>query len=125
MKTSDLKKSNDRRLRHWGFLPVLFLEMLLAVSAAVPASGQVLSEGKGNLRVMTYNVYEGADLTIAFTAQTQQQFLAAVGAILANVQATNPPTRAVAIARQIGKANPTVVRTRATSGPTGRQTTCF
>jgi endonuclease/exonuclease/phosphatase family metal-dependent hydrolase len=109
MKVNELKKHSDRRLRQWGFLTVLFLEMLMAVSVPVPASAQVLSEGKGNLRVMTYNVYEGADLKVAFSAKTQQEFVAAVSAILANVQATNPPARAVAIARQIGKANPTLV----------------
>jgi hypothetical protein len=108
MKVKELKKSNDRRLWPLRLVAAMFLVLLLAVSVA-PGSAQVLSEGKGNLRVMTYNVYEGADLTIAFTAQTQQQFLAAVGAILANVQATDPPARAVAIARQIGKANPTLV----------------
>jgi hypothetical protein len=108
MKVKELKKSNDRRLWPLRLVAAMFLVLLLAVSVA-PGSAQVLSEGKGNLRVMTYNVYEGADLTTAFSAQTQQDFVAAVSAILANVQATNPPARAVAIARQIGKANPTLV----------------
>jgi hypothetical protein len=91
----------------------LFMASLLAFTltlwAAVPASAQALSQGKGNLRVMTYNVYEGADLSSAFSAQTQQEFLVAVGTILANVQASNPPARAAAIAKVIGKAQPTLV----------------
>lgn len=105
---------NELKTPHHGgysplrFVMAMFFVLLLAASAA-PVPAQVLSEGKGNLRVMTYNVYEGADLTPAFSATTQQQFVAAVSAILANVQATNPPVRAVGIARQIGKAEPTLV----------------
>ena len=92
-----------------GFIAVLIAEAFLVVWTAFPASAQDLSQGKGNLRVMTYNVYEGADLTPALGATTLEDFMKAVGAILANVQVTNPSARAAAIARQIGKAQPTLV----------------
>jgi endonuclease/exonuclease/phosphatase family metal-dependent hydrolase len=87
----------------------LFVAGLLVVWNAGPAPAQSLSQGEGNLRVMTYNVYEGADLTPALSATTFEDFMNAVGVILANVQATNPPARAAAIARQIGEAQPTLV----------------
>jgi hypothetical protein len=109
MKVKELNKPNNCRSWPLRLVTLMFFAMLMAVSSGATSSAQVLSEGKGNLRLMTYNVYEGADLAIAFSAQTQQDFLAAVGDILANVQATNPPARAVAIARQIGKANPTLI----------------
>jgi hypothetical protein len=90
-------------------MSALIVTGLLAVWNGGLASAQNSSQGKGNLRVMTYNVYEGADLTPALSSTTEQEFLAAIGTILANVQATNPPARAAAIARQIGKAQPTLV----------------
>jgi hypothetical protein len=107
MLATELKKTYDCRLPR--LLAALLAAFLMTAWTAVPASAQALSEGKGNLRVMNYNVYEGADLSGAFTTTTLPEFLAAIGAILANVQATNPPARAQAIARQIGKAQPTLV----------------
>lgn len=78
----------------WRLFAALLFAGLLTVWVAMPASAQVLSQRKGNLRVMTSNVYEGADLTIGFSATTLEQFALAVGAIVANVEATNPPARA-------------------------------
>jgi len=84
--------------------------IVLAVTWTLkPAWAQCLSAGEGNLRVMTYNVYEGADLSVALGAQAFPQFLAAVTTILNNVQASNPPERAAAVARQIGEAQPTLL----------------
>jgi endonuclease/exonuclease/phosphatase family metal-dependent hydrolase len=93
-----------------GAMSALIVTGLLAVWNGGPASAQNPSpQAKGNLRVMTYNVFEGADLTPALSAKTREEYLAAIGTILANVQATNPPARAAAIARQIGEAQPTLV----------------
>jgi hypothetical protein len=105
----ELRIPRDRALTRVKYSAALLFTFSLTLWAAVPASAQVLSQGKGNLRVMTYNVYEGADLSVAFSAQTQMEFLTDVGAILASVQATNPPARAEAIAARIGKAQPTLV----------------
>lgn len=109
MRVTDSMTPGLRRHSHLRFVAGLLFAMLLAASARAPVSAQALSEGKGTLRLMTYNVYEGADLSTAFSAQDPNQFIAAVSAILANVQATNPPARAVAIARQVGKAAPTLI----------------
>jgi endonuclease/exonuclease/phosphatase family metal-dependent hydrolase len=94
---------------HSRFVTAVLFALLLASSAAAPLWPQALPKGQGDLRVMTYNVYEGADLTTAFTAKDQTHFVAAISAILADVRATNPPVRAEAIARQIGKARPTLI----------------
>ena len=70
----ELRIPRDRSSTRLVFLAALLLAFLLTPWAAVPASAQALSQGKGNLRVMTYNVYEGADLSVAFTAQTPMEF---------------------------------------------------
>ena len=51
--------------------------------------------------VMTYNVNEGTDFLQVVGAQTLQQFLLGVGQVITQVQATNPPERMRAVARQI------------------------
>jgi len=61
------------------------------------------------LSVATYNVYLGADLTPLFTAQTPQQFAAAAGAVYAQMEFTDFPRRAEAIADQIAAHEPHVV----------------
>ena len=60
-------------------------------------------------KVMTRNIYLGADLTRSITATTIPQLLAANAQIFANVQQTNFPERAKALAREIADAKPTLV----------------
>ncbi len=90
-----------------GLLAVLALFLL--GGAATPASAQALSNGKGTLRVMTYNVDEGTDYIEILSATTFQEFLDAVTLTLQNIQATDPPSRAVAIAREISKTQPHLI----------------
>ena len=73
------------------------------------AFGQSLSNGKGDLRVMTYNVNEGTDFLEVQQAQTANDFLVAVGQTITQVRATNPPARMQALAKQIIAASPTLV----------------
>jgi endonuclease/exonuclease/phosphatase family protein len=82
---------------------------LLLVLACLPASAQSLSKGKGDLRVMTYNVNEGSDYLEVQHATDGQQFLVAVGQTIAQVRATNPAARMQALAKQIIAASPTLV----------------
>jgi endonuclease/exonuclease/phosphatase family metal-dependent hydrolase len=65
---------------------------------AVPATAQSLP---GFGIVMTYNVNEGSDFVQVEGATSLQQFLIGVGAILTQVQGTNPPERMQAVAKQI------------------------
>jgi endonuclease/exonuclease/phosphatase family metal-dependent hydrolase len=60
-------------------------------------------------KVMTRNIYLGADLTRSINATTIPQLLAANAQIFANVQQTNFPERAKALAREIKDADPTLV----------------
>jgi endonuclease/exonuclease/phosphatase family metal-dependent hydrolase len=83
--------------------------LLLTILHASPSMGQSLSQGNGNLRVMTYNVDEGTDFIEIQNATTTSEFLVAVGQTISAVRATNPPVRMQAIAQQILAAAPTLV----------------
>jgi endonuclease/exonuclease/phosphatase family metal-dependent hydrolase len=85
------------------------LALVLLGGSATPASAQALSAGKGTLRVMTYNVDEGTDYIEVLSATTYQAFLDAVTLTLQNIQATDPPSRAVAIAREIAGTQPHLI----------------
>jgi len=73
------------------------------------ASAQSLSNGKGDLRVMTYNANEGSDFLEVQSARSLPEFLVAVGQTIAQVRATNPPARMRALAKQIIAAGPALV----------------
>jgi hypothetical protein len=61
------------------------------------------------LKVMTRNLYLGADLAPIFQAQNAQQVVVAATRIFAMVQATNFPERAKAMAAEIAAADPLLV----------------
>jgi hypothetical protein len=72
-------------------------------------TAQSISQGNGNLRVMTYNLDEGTDFVEVQNASTTPEFLVAVGETISNVRATDPAARMQAVARQIMAAAPTLV----------------
>lgn len=74
-----------------------------------PARAQSISQGVGDLRVMTYNVDEGSDFLEVASAKNATQFLIAVGETIAQVRATNPPQRMQAAAAMIAAAAPALV----------------
>lgn len=59
--------------------------------------------GSGALKVMTRNLYLGADLGPVLRAQNNQQLVAATTQVFAMVQATNFPERAIALAEEIAR----------------------
>jgi hypothetical protein len=85
------------------------LVYLVLVVACLQASAQSLSNGKGDLRVMTYNVNEGTDFLEIQAATDTPTFLAAVVQTITQVRATNPPARMQALAKQIIAASPDLV----------------
>lgn len=90
---------------------VFLLSNLLFVVAWVctSAHGQSLSNGAGDLRVMTYNANEGTDFLEVQSAASPLQFLIAVGETITQVRETNPPERMDALAKQIIAAAPALV----------------
>ncbi|WP_338932449.1 endonuclease/exonuclease/phosphatase family protein [Streptomyces netropsis] len=92
-------------VRRWvtaalGALLLLTPGSLTAASAA---------EGHAPLRVITRNLYLGADLAPVLAAGNPQALVAAVTAVYANVQATNFPERAKALADEIADSDPHLV----------------
>ena len=83
--------------------------VVLALFAFGAASAQALSQGNGDLRVMTYNVNEGTDFIEVQQAQDSLQFLLAVGQTVAQIRANKPRQRMKAIAHQIVDAGPALV----------------
>ncbi len=82
----------------------LLFSLLPSAASAKPA------KGKGHeVRVMTRNLYLGADLTPAITASGLTAFTEATGQILREVTANSFPTRARGLAREILKKKPDVV----------------
>lgn len=94
--------------RVWWIFPALF-GLLACLGDPGQAPAQSLSKGKGDLRVMTYNVDEGTDYLEIQQATDLNQFLVAVGQTITQVRQTNSPKRMQAIARQIIAVGPALV----------------
>jgi endonuclease/exonuclease/phosphatase family metal-dependent hydrolase len=80
--------------------------------AALFVTGAASTAGAGDprpVKVMTRNLYLGADLQPAIAATDIPEFLAANAHIFSVVQQTNFPERAVALAREIADADPTLI----------------
>jgi endonuclease/exonuclease/phosphatase family metal-dependent hydrolase len=88
-------------------LTTVCLLIALLVSSAFAAGAQ--ADTPRPAKVTTRNLYLGADLTRSITATTIPQLLAANAQIFSNVQTTNFPERAKALAREIANADPTLI----------------
>jgi len=101
----------------------LVLALGLGVQPAPASPGVDASQRR--LSVATYNVYLGADLTPLFAARTPQEFVAASRAVYAQMEFTDFPRRAEAIADQIAEHEPHVVGLQEVAvwskGPVGGQ----
>ena len=62
-----------------------------------------------HITLMTWNIYQGANLSPIFSATTQPEFVAAVGAAYNRVQATNFTERANSIADEIQESLPDLI----------------
>jgi hypothetical protein len=74
----------------------------------IPAAAQA-DNSQLQITAMTYNLFQGSELTDAISATTPTQLLAAVAKDYGQVQATNFPERAQAIAAQAESANPDLI----------------
>ena len=88
---------------------VSFGVVLLSVVAVTTAPAAEARRAPLTVRVMTRNLYLGANLDAIVQAKSAQEAFAAVEAGWAQVQANDFPTRARAIAREIAAARPDFV----------------
>ncbi|MEE6258084.1 endonuclease/exonuclease/phosphatase family protein [Plantactinospora sonchi] len=89
-----------------------FRTLLAAVAVVATALGPatpVQADNPRRLTVATYNVYQGADLTVLFTAPTLPELVERAGLAYQQVVATDFPARARAIARLLAKTRPDVL----------------
>ncbi|MEV4430482.1 endonuclease/exonuclease/phosphatase family protein [Streptomyces sp. R-07] len=92
-------------IRRWS---TAVLGALLLLAPGSPAAASAV-QPPAQVRVMTRNVYLGADLAPVVAATGPQALVAAVTAVYANVQATNFPERAEALADEIADSDPHLV----------------
>jgi len=97
----------DLRTRPLRVLTTICLLIAIALSGALASSAEAANPRP--VKVMTYNLYLGADLNPAIAATTVPQFLAANATIFSHVQQTNFPERAKSLAREIADADPTLL----------------
>ena len=94
------------RIRRAGV--VLIAAVALLALSGSPSAGAPSPKSRP-VKVMTRNLYLGADLTPAIAAASIHQMLAAGAQIFSTVQRTSFPERAVALAREIADADPTLL----------------
>jgi endonuclease/exonuclease/phosphatase family metal-dependent hydrolase len=90
---------------------VRFVAVLIAggcVCGGIAGAAQA-SDGGRSVTVMTRNVYIGTALDPIFAARTPEALLSATATAFGNVQATNFPARAQALAGEIATAQPDLV----------------
>ena len=104
-----LQANTGTRNATQGWLYILSSLVLVQAYLCPVSLGQSLSNGDGDLRVMTYNANEGTDFLQVQAATNPEQFLIAVGQTIVQVRATNPPARMQALAKQIIAASPALV----------------
>jgi len=88
---------------------LLFIALAFVIAAVSQSEAGTLSNGKGDLRVMTYNVNEGTDYLEVQHARNALEFLLAVGQTITQVRATDPSLRMQYVAKQIVDAAPALV----------------
>ena len=95
----------SRRGRHRRAAAVTFVALGVALCAPLSAHAD---EERG-LTVMTQNLYLGAALDSALSAQTPEAFVAAVAQIYGTMLFTNFPVRAAALADEIAAEGPDII----------------
>jgi endonuclease/exonuclease/phosphatase family metal-dependent hydrolase len=83
--------------------------LFVAIFVSIFGSFVSANESERTVKVMTYNMYLGADLTGIFQAQSPEELVVEVGEAYSDVQAGNVPERIDEIADQIATNNPDVV----------------
>jgi hypothetical protein len=98
-----------RRLAAPALLGAALLALALIAVAPASAKPQAAAPKPTNVKVMTRNIYLGADLTPAIEAKGVGAFTEATGEILRQVTANDFPVRAKGLAKEILEKEPDLV----------------
>ena len=96
-----------RRMRRYGFVS-LAIALVIGV-IGLPAAARAASSNQLQITAMTYNLFQGTELTEASSATTPGQFLTAAAEDYGEVQRTDFPERAQAIAAEAQSAAPDLI----------------
>jgi endonuclease/exonuclease/phosphatase family metal-dependent hydrolase len=98
------------RTRRAAQLAAAVAVLCLALAGTAEAKPAAKGKSKGTeLKVMTRNLYLGADLTPAIESKSTEEFIEANGEILRTVEASNFPVRAKGLAQEILEKEPDLV----------------
>jgi len=97
------------RLAAPGLLGAALLAVALLIAGHATAKPKPAKPKPTNVKVMTRNIYLGADLTPAIEAKGVSQFVEATGEILRQVTANDFPVRAKGLAKEILEKEPDLV----------------
>jgi endonuclease/exonuclease/phosphatase family metal-dependent hydrolase len=86
-----------------------FLILIAAVALWAVLSAAVAQAAAPRVKVMTRNMYIGTDLTPVVQATTFQQFVTETARAFTKVEASDPPERIKAMAREIADADPMIL----------------
>ena len=100
-------RPHRNRIRRYGLASAAIT--LVIAMIALPSAAQAASSNQLQITAMTYNLFQGSELTEAISATTPKQFLAAVAADYGEVQRTDFPERAQAIAAEAQSAAPDLI----------------
>jgi hypothetical protein len=88
----------------------VFLSVALIATFSIGASGTARAQnGQGGVTAMTYNLFQGSELTEAISAKSPGELLAAVATDFGQVQASKFPERAQAIAKEVESTGPDLI----------------
>ncbi|MGW5364515.1 endonuclease/exonuclease/phosphatase family protein [Actinopolymorpha pittospori] len=92
-----------------GFRGLLVATLVGALMFALGPAAAAHDDRQTQVRVMTQNMYVGADLGVLFEARTPREFAAAVTLVYQQLLASDPAERAAAVAREIAQNKPDLV----------------
>jgi endonuclease/exonuclease/phosphatase family metal-dependent hydrolase len=102
-------RSGARRLPLVAVLALIASLLVCLLPATAAAHGKGHHRKSDRVKVMTRNIYLGADLGPGLAATTPEQFFTANGGILRQVTRTNFPLRAKALAAEILRNHPDLI----------------
>jgi endonuclease/exonuclease/phosphatase family metal-dependent hydrolase len=104
-----LLRSASRGASWWAHLYLRAATALALFATVLCGSISSAAANDVTVRVMTRNMYHGADLALVAGATTPAEFIAAVTQLYQNILTTKPAERAAAVAREIARNRPDLV----------------